>query len=84
MKYGMCMDKKLYNILMKYVMYNRTEGNKYWKQNHNADRPTLIFPIHVTRTTGFCVCFVWPNIAYHFQNSTFGMYNVHYVVMIKE
>ena len=29
MKYGMCMDKNLYIILMKYVMYNRTEGNKY-------------------------------------------------------
>ena len=52
MKYGMCMDKNLYIIHMKYVMYNRTEGNKYWKKNHNADRPTLIFPIHVTRTTG--------------------------------
>ena len=48
-----------------------------------TDRP-LIFPIHVTRTTGFFLCFVWPNIAYHFQNSTFGIYNVHYVVMIKE
>ena len=29
MKYGMCMDKNLYIIHMKYVMYNRTEGNKY-------------------------------------------------------
>ena len=53
------------------------------KKNHNADRPTLIFPSHVTRTTGF-LFFGGPNIAYHFQNSTFGIYNVHYVVMIKE
>ena len=29
LKYGMCMDKNLYIIHMKYVMYNRTEGNKY-------------------------------------------------------
>ena len=49
----MCMDKNLYIIHMKYVMYSRTEGNKYRKKNHNADRPTLNFPIHVTRTTGF-------------------------------
>ena len=57
MKYGMCMDKNLYIIHMKYVMYNRTEGNKYWKKNHNADRPILIFPIHVTRTTGIFYIF---------------------------
>ena len=38
MKYGMCMDKNVYIIHMKYVMYNRTEGNKCWKKTYPCDQ----------------------------------------------